>query len=183
MTFARVRALIVVGVLVVLGVGFVGFALAKDTQRGQVTARSCPEGWPLVDLQLRPPEDVKINVLNATDRPNLATSVADDFANRKFKVVKKGNDKKGLDKVAALRFGPKAYGSAHLLRAYFLDEAQVQYDPARQDDVVDVVIGDDFKQLATTTEVNQSLVEIKAPTLPPQSCEMPKTDQKAASGS
>jgi hypothetical protein len=175
MTFARVRALIVVGVLALLGLGFVGFALAKDSQSGVVTTQTCPEGWPQVDLELRPPEEVKINVFNATDTPNLANQVANDFANRKFKVEKKANDKKGLDKVAALRFGPKAYGSAHLLRAYFLDEAVVEYNPAREDDVVDVVIGDDFKQLATTTEVNQSLVEIKAPALPPQSCPMPKS--------
>jgi hypothetical protein len=174
MTFARVRALIVVGVLALLGLGFVGFALAKDSQSGTVTTQACPEGWPQVDLELRPADEVKINVLNATDKPNLANRVADDFTNRKFKVQKKGNDKKGLDKVAALRFGPKAYSSAHLLRAYFLDEAVVEYDPAREDDVVDVVIGDDFKQLATTTEVNQSLVEIKAPVLPPQSCPMPQ---------
>lgn len=175
MTFARVRALIVVGVLALLGLGFVGFALAKDSQSGAVTTQTCPEGWPRVDLALKPAESIKINVFNATDKAGLADQVADDFTNRKFKVVKKGNDKKGLDKVAALRFGPKAYSSAHLLRAYFLDEAVVEYDPAREDDVVDVVIGDDFKQLATTTEVNQSLVEVGAPALPPQSCPAPKS--------
>ena len=30
--------------------------------------------------------------------------------------------------MAVLRFGPKAVGAAHLLRAYFLDEADTQYD-------------------------------------------------------
>jgi hypothetical protein len=174
MTFARVRALIVVGVLVVLAVGFVGYALAKDTQRGAAVARTCPEGWPLVDLTLRPAEAVKINVFNATDKPNLANAVATDFANRKFKVQKKGNDKKAVEGVAVLRYGPKAVGSAHLLRAYFLNEAQPEYNPARADDVVDVVIGDAFKQLATTTEVNQALVELASPELPPESCEAPK---------
>jgi hypothetical protein len=176
MTFARVRALIVVGVLAVLGVGFVGFALAKDTQSDAPAAETCPEGWPLVSLALPPAEDIKITVFNATDTPNLANQVGDDFKNRGFKLQKTANDKKGLDKVAALRFGPKAYGAAHVLRAYFLDEAVVEYDPARDNDVVDVVIGTDFKQLATTTEVNQSLVEIKAPALPPQSCPAPKAD-------
>ncbi len=63
-----------------------------------------------------------------------------------------------------------------MIRAYFLDEAKTEYDPARTDDVVDVVIGDEFKQLATTTEVNQSLVELASlgePKLPPQSCPAP----------
>ena len=36
---------------------------------------------------------------------------------------------------------------------------------------MDVVIGDSFKQLATTTEVNQALVELASPELPPESCE------------
>ena len=174
MTFARVRALIVVGVLVILAVGFVGYALAKDTQRGTTVARTCPEGWPLVDLSLRPAEQVKINVFNATDKPNLATAVANDFANRKFQVGKKGNDRKAVEGVAVLRYGPKAVGSAHLLKAYFLNEAEAEYNPARTDDIVDVVIGDSFKQLATTTEVNQALVELARPSLPPESCEAPK---------
>ena len=62
-----------------------------------------------------------------------------------------------------LRFGPKSVGSAHLLKAYFLNEAEPEYNPARTDDIVDVVIGDSFKQLATTTEVNQALVELGQP--------------------
>ena len=86
-------------------------------------ARSCPAGWAIADLQLRPPEEVKINVFNATDKPNLANAVASDFGNRKFKVQKKGNDKKAVESVAVLRFGPKSVGSAHLLKAYFLNEA------------------------------------------------------------
>jgi LytR cell envelope-related transcriptional attenuator len=174
MTFARVRALVLVGVLVVLAVGFVGYALAKDTQRGSTVAASCPAGWVIADLALRPPEQVKINVFNATDKPNLATAVANDFKNRKFKVEKTGNDKRAVEDVAVLRYGPKAVGSAHLLKAYFLGEADTEYDPARADDLVDVVIGDSFKQLATTTEVNQSLVELKSPALPAQACEAPK---------
>ena len=179
MTFARVRALIVVGVLVILAVGFVGYALAKDSQRGATVARSCPDGWAIADLQLRPPEEVKINVFNATDKPNLANAVASDFGNRKFKVQKKGNDKKGVEGVAVLRYGPKSVGSAHLLKAYFLNEAEAEYNPARTDDVVDVVIGDSFKQLATTTEVNQALVELASPELPPESCEAPKVKAAA----
>ena len=73
-----------------------------------------------------------------------------------------------------LRYGPKSVGSAHLLKAYFLNEAEAEYNPARTDDIVDVVIGDSFKQLATTTEVNQALVELASPELPPESCEAPK---------
>jgi len=176
MTFARVRALVIVSVLVVLAAAFVAYALVDDSQKGRTVAAKCPDGWQIVDLNLKKPDEIKINVLNATDKPALAESVGNDFANRKFQVVKKGNSKTGVDGVAVLRFGPKAVGSAHVVRAYFLDEADPEYDPAREDDIVDVVIGSDFKQLATSTEVNQSLVELSAagePKLPAQSCEAP----------
>jgi len=174
MTFARVRALAIVSVLTLLAVAFVTYALIDDSQKGRTVAASCPDGWQIVDLSLKNAEEIKINVLNATDKPALAESVGNDFANRKFQVLKKGNSKTAVDGVATLRYGPKAVGSAHVIRAYFLDEATPEYDPARTDDVVDVLIGAGFKQLATTTEVNQSLVEMAAagePKLPSQSCE------------
>lgn len=172
MTFARVRALVVVGLLVVCALVFVVVALARDTQRGEAPVAKCPDGWARADLTLRQEKDIKINVYNATDTPNLANSVAADFANRKFQVKKKGNDpaKKAVPGVAVLRYGPKAVGSAQVLQAYFLREAEPEYDPKREDDVVDVVVGDEFKQLATTTEKNQALVELGSPVLPPQSC-------------
>lgn len=170
MTFARVRALVVVGVLVVAALVFVVVALVRDSQGGAAPVASCPDGWARVDLKLREEKDIKINVFNATDTVGLANSVAEDFANRKFQVKKKGNDNKGLEDVAVLRFGPKAVGSAHVIQAYFLAKAKNEYDPKREDDVVDVVIGDAFQQLATPTEKNQSLVDLGSPQLPAQSC-------------
>jgi hypothetical protein len=176
MSFARVRALVVVGVLVVFALVFVIVALVRDTQGGGTTAKGCPQGYVLANVALREAKDVKINVYNATNQPGLATGVGADFANRKFQVLKSGNDplKKGVDDVAILRYGPKGVGSAHLLRAYFLDKANGDYDPNRKDDVVDVVIGNAFQQLATTTEVNQSLGEIGRPVLPPNTCAAPE---------
>jgi len=170
MSFARVRALLIVGVLGVSALVFIGIAVLRDTQSGARTNSGCKEGYQLANIALREPKDVKINVFNATDRPGLATTVANDFQNRKFQVQKSGNAKKGLDEVAVLRYGPKAVGSMHLLRAYFLDEAKPEYDAKRQDDVVDIVIGENFKQVATTTEVHQSLVELGRPELPPGTC-------------
>ncbi|PWR11407.1 hypothetical protein DKT69_26815 [Micromonospora sicca] len=177
MSFARVRALVVVGLLAVLALVFVVVAMVKDTQGKVGTAAGCPDGWPLADVTLREPKDVKINVYNATEEPGLAGSVADDFRNRKFQVKKEGNAPKGVEEVALLRFGPKGVGSAHLLRAYFLNNAERQYDPKRKDDTVDVVLGNGFQQLATTTEVNQSLGDLGSPVAPPGSCPMPVDDK------
>lgn len=172
MSFARVRALVVIGALAVFALVFITVALLRDTQSGGAhPVGKCKEGYLRASIALREPKDVKIRVFNATTVPGRAATVADDFRNRKFQVVKTGNAKSGVKEVALLRYGPKAVGSAHLLRAYFLDQATPEYDPKRNDDVVDVVIGNGFRQLATTTEVNQSLVELGGrPELPPGTC-------------
>lgn len=173
MSFARVRALVVVGLLGVLALVFVVVALVKDTQSGVATAENCPKGWPLADVTLREPKDVKINVFNATDEAGLAGGVADDFRNRKFQVKKEGNAPKKVDDVAVLVYGPKGVGSAHLLKAYFLNNAEPKFDIKRKDDTVDVVLGNGFQQLATTTEVNQSLGDLGSPEAPPGTCPAP----------
>jgi len=172
MTFARVRALVVVGVLVAFALVFVAVALVRDSQGGAVAAASCPDGWPQGDLVLREAKDIKINVFNATDTPGLAESIGEDFAGREFQVKKKGNDpkKKAVEGVALLRYGPKGIGSSQVIQAFFLGKAAVEYDPKREDDVVDVVLGGQFQQLATPTEVNQSLVDLGSPQLPPGTC-------------
>ncbi|MGC1212197.1 MAG: LytR C-terminal domain-containing protein [Micromonospora sp.] len=167
------RALVVVGLLAVLALVFVVIALVKDTQSDVATAESCPKGWPLSDITLREPKDVKINVYNATDEVGLAGQVADDFRYRKFQVKKEGNAPKKIDDVAVLRFGPKGVGSAHLLRAYFLNNTKLDPDLKRKDDTVDVILGNSFQQLATTTEVNQSLGDLGSPEALPGTCPMP----------
>ncbi|MCX4473732.1 LytR C-terminal domain-containing protein [Micromonospora sp. NBC_01655] len=167
------RALVVVGLLAVVALVFVVVAVVRDTQGEAGLAGGCPEDAPLADVTLHEPKDVKLNVYNATDEPGLASKVADDFRNRKFQVKKTATEKKQIDDVAILRYGPKGVGSAHLLRAYFLNNAKDGYDAKRKDDTVDVVLGSSFAQLATTTEVNQSLGDLGAPVAPPGSCPMP----------
>jgi hypothetical protein len=172
MSFARVRALAVVGALVLAAMVFVTVALIKDHQTGPTQAKGCAKDAVMANIQLPEPQDVKINVYNATDKPGLANEVGADFKNRKFQVKNMGNDpaKKAAPKVAVLRYGPKAVGSAWLLRAYFLDQADREFDIKRTDEFVDVVLGPQFKQLATTTEVNQALAQLGSPQLPPGTC-------------
>ncbi|MGN9809768.1 LytR C-terminal domain-containing protein [Micromonospora sp. BQ11] len=167
------RALVVVGLLAVVALVFVVVALVRDTQSDAGVAGGCPEGWPVADVALREQKDVKINVFNGSDQIGRAADVADDFRNRKFQVKKVADQKKKIDEIAVLRYGPKGVGSAHLLRAYFLDNAEYEYDPKRKDDIVDVVLGASFQQLATTTEVNQSLGDLGSPVAPPGSCPGP----------
>jgi hypothetical protein len=173
MSFARVRALVVVGVLLVAAIAFVVVALVRDTQGGAV-AGGCPDGSEMADVTLPDdPSEVTIKVLNGTDQPGIADNVTTDFKNRRFTMQKPGENKKKVDSVAVMRYGPDAVGAAWLLRAYFLNQADPQYDPKRKGAVVDIVIGERFQQLATSTEVNQSLVELGEPQLPPGACAKP----------
>lgn len=173
MTFARIRALVFVAVLFVSAGLSVIFAMVRDTQTAPVVAAQCPAG--AVPANIRPPErhDVKINVYNGTPTVGLATKIGEEFKNREFVVGKMENaaGNKIYDEVAVIRYGPKAVGAGWLLRAYFLDEAVTDFDIKRKDDVVDVIIGTQFQQLATTTEVNQSIAAIGEPILPPGTCE------------
>ena len=179
MSFARVRALVVIGVLAVAAVVFVIVALVRDTQQGAV-AGGCPKGSVMANVTLpETPSEVTIKVYNGTDTTGLGENVTEAFANRNFKTQKPAENKKKFNGVAQLRYGPQAVGAAHLLKAYFLARAEPQYDPKRKGAVVDVVIGTEFQQLATTTEVNQSLVELGEPEVPPGACAAPP--KKAAS--
>ena len=174
MSFARVRALVVVGVLAVAAVVFVVVALVRDTQGDAVAGGGCPDGSVMANVTLPDdPEQVTVKVYNGTKTPGLADSVTNEFKNRRFRTEKPAENKKKVDGVAVMRYGPEAVGSAWLLRAYFLNHADVQYDAKRKGAVVDVVVGLGFQQLATTTEVNQSLVEVGEPEVPLGACVAP----------
>jgi LytR cell envelope-related transcriptional attenuator len=172
MSFARVRALVVVGVLLLAAAVFVVMALVRDSQGDPKAAAGCPKDAVLVNTRL-PDEnkDVKLKIFNGTAVPGLAEKVGEDFSHRGFTVdKKKGDNPKAVSGVAVLRFGPKAVGAAWLLRAYFLQEAEPQFDAKRRNDVVDVVVGKKFQQLATETEVKQSLTQLGNPSPPAGTC-------------
>ena len=178
MSFARVRALVVVGVLAVAAMVFVITALVQDTQGGAVNGEDCPKDAPLADLTLPDdPAEVTVKVYDGTNTVGLAESVTNEFKNRRFTVQKPGESKTKFKGVAEIRYGPDSVGKAQLLRAYFLAQSRMSYNPKRKGALIDIVIGSQFRQLATTTEVNQSLVEVGEPTLPPGSCPKPRKDE------
>jgi hypothetical protein len=177
MSFARVRALVVVGVLAVAAVVFVVVTLVRDTQGGSTNGSNCPAGAPLADIRLpNDPAQVKIKVFNGTNRADVEIQVSTEFENRRFVVEKPGKSKTKVAGVAEIRYGPDTVGKAQLLRAYFLARSTMVYNAKRKGDVVDIIIGNQFQQLATTTEVNQSLGAEGEPTLPPGACLKPVTE-------
>lgn len=177
MSFARVRALVVVGVLIVAAAVFVIVAVVKDHAGDPVAnAKKCAAGSVMANAKLPTQEDVKVTIFNATNRPGVASDVANDFLSRRFKEAKVVTaapnppvNKPG-DVTAVIRFGPQTVGAAWLVRAYFLDKAVNQFDKARQDDKVDIILGGKFQQLPTTTEVNQAIAALGNPELPEGTC-------------
>lgn len=174
MSFARVRALVVVGVLAVAAVVFVVVAVVRDSQGDAIADGGCPKGSVMANVTLPDdPQQVTVRVYNGTKIAGLADAVTNEFKNRRFRTQKPAEAKKKVDAVAVMRYGPEAVGSAWLLRAYFLDQADVEYLEKRKGGVVDIIVGSGFQQLATTTEVNQSLVALGEPELPPGACVAP----------
>ncbi|MGA5300439.1 LytR C-terminal domain-containing protein [Nucisporomicrobium flavum] len=167
---ARARALVLAGLLAVAAAVLVTVAVVRDSQAGAVADR-CPAGAVRADVRL--PADnqqVTVRVYNGSGTPGLAKTVSADFRNRRFTTEKPAESRKKVDGVAVLRYGPEAVGRAWLVRAYFLNQADVRYDPRRKGPVVDVVVGAGFLQLATFTEVSQALVALGEPEVPPGAC-------------
>jgi|KBSSwiStaDraftv2_1062776.scaffolds.fasta_scaffold59785_7 hypothetical protein len=177
MHMTRIRALAVVGLLAVSAIVLVVLTISRDTQNHQVQAETCKPGQVPVSLTMPNEPEVNIKVFNATQTQGLGASVAADFKNRNFNVAKIDGEKDAAgkdiyypDEVAILRYGPKTVGAAHLVRAYFLNDATMKFDIKREDDVVDVVIGGNFKQLATPTEMRQAVAILGHPKLPAGTC-------------
>jgi hypothetical protein len=174
MTFSRVRALIIVAVLFITAGVVVLMAIGRDTQTRTTASNSCPQG--LVPAKIKMPErnEVTINVFNGTPRAGLAQQIGSEFKNRGFNINKMDTaaDGKTYDEIAVITYGPDAIGAAWLISAYFLvDEATMHFDIKRKGPEVDVIIGIKFQQLATTTEVNQSIAALGKPRLEEGTCD------------
>ncbi|GAA2539905.1 hypothetical protein GCM10010435_04060 [Winogradskya consettensis] len=179
MSLTRVRAFLVLGVLMVSALVVVIVAVTKDTQNGPV-ADAC-KGAVLVNVTLpRGTSDVTVKVLNGTGRPGLAAALTQDMKNRGFTTQKPAESKKRFTGVALVQYGPKGLSSAWLIQAFFLNESKSEYDPKRTDATVNLVVGTLYRQLATPTEVNQSLSILGSPVVPPGACAAPHDQLQAA---
>jgi hypothetical protein len=169
-SLARVRALIVVGTLVVLAVVAAGWAIARDSERGNARAACVRTTVPFRPAIPKTPTRVRLNVYNATSQVGLANHVADELRSRGFRVGQVGNDPLGetVTAVAQLRYGPQGAGAAQMLRAVF-PGAQLEL-VQRSDAGVDVVLGMQYERLATAAEYTAERRRLGAPTPPPELC-------------
>ena len=133
-------------------------------------APRCPDGLVPANIELPDAEDIRLHVYNGTTRDDLADEVAQDLRTRDFVVVSVDRATGSYPQVAVIRYGPRAVGAGWVMRSYFLDQAATEFLPERDSDEVDIVLGDQFQQLATRTEVNQSIASLGRAMLPAGTC-------------
>lgn len=172
MSLARLRALVVMGALFVCASIALTVTILRDGQDAQAST-GC--GDDAVPANLTLPDDnaaVKLNVFNATTSPGLAGQVASEFRSNRFTVVKEDTaPPPALKAIAEVRYGPQTVGAAWIVRAYFLNKAKLTFDINRTDDTVDVLIGTEFRELASFTSQRQALGQAGRPTLPNGTCD------------
>lgn len=130
-----------------------------DDHRGDDSVRLViGYGWDsLVSEPPKPPpapSQIRVNVYNTTFREGLAKEVADELAERTFRIGETGNDPRAtfLDKdVAVIRFGPDGKRAAERLSEQ-VEGARLEADD-RSGKRVDLVIGNRFKGLRPETDV------------------------------
>jgi hypothetical protein len=174
MSLARVRALSIVGALVICALILAVIAISKDRQSKANYRQDCPAGAIQVVTKPLPDEKkIKVKVYNGTKRPGLATAVADELRNRKFQVIDI-KDTDPYDDLAKLHYGPKALAAATVVNAYFLGYADdgSGFDAKDTSDVVDIVIGGQYKSLGTPTDVHQAIAKLGNPSPPAGTCDV-----------
>ena len=172
MSLARVRALAVLGVLVLIALVSVVWAIVGDDQGPAKTASACGSIDAKKQVAVPPPKSVRLRIYNATDRGGLARQVGAQFSRRGFTVIKTDNDpqREVVTGTAQLRYGPAGAGAAQLLRAYVIKAQPVIDD--RTDATVDLVIGASYtdKDITPANQIKAQLERLGPPPTPSVSC-------------
>jgi hypothetical protein len=158
-----VALLVVVGLLVVIGIGYGVVSLVRGSSDSSTAEDATPMPSPCVTTivtaaeVLPKPAKVKVNVYNATSTSGLASKTANELEDRGFQVGRVANDPVGtpVPGVAQIRFGPKAEPAAQLLLLYVPGAELVELD--RRGRNVDLATGDGFTGLASQTDVDAQL--------------------------
>jgi hypothetical protein len=157
-SLARVRALTVIGVLALVAVITVVWAIVTDDQT-ETSARGCDT----VQASIPPPSAVKVRVYNGTDEAGLAQKVQAQLKKRGFQVIDVANDPESepITQAAQIRYGPTGAGAAQLLQASVRGSEIV--DDAREDATVDLVLGNTFKALTPEKQIPAELENLEPP--------------------
>ncbi len=165
----RLRRRVLHGVVLVLLVGLIGAAIivALAIMNGQIRiptaerSRAAVSACPTATFDYTPNDKVSLNVFNATNRPGLARSVADEFLARKFAVADVGNTQSGYRGVAAVISGAAGQSAAFSVQRN-LPESDYFQD-GRSDGSVDVILTTEFKELTAPGLVDQTPGKLSCP--------------------
>jgi hypothetical protein len=184
--------LIFVAMLVLFGVGFGIATLFKGSGGADVAdATASPSTSALVDgcttVMVTPAEvlplasRVTVNVYNSTKRVGIAGETSKFLSVRGFKIANVENDPLGVGAEGAgeIRFGTKGELNAQLMAYHFPDATLIKDD--RGGKRIDVVLGQQFSDLADDAEVVAQLAQPSA-SASPEGCTIPEaTPSDAAS--
>ncbi|GLH96661.1 LytR C-terminal domain-containing protein [Phytohabitans aurantiacus] len=173
MTFARVRAMVLIGALTVVGLIVALVTVFSDDQASGGASAGCKAGQPYADTEIRQEDKITVSVYNGTGRAGVAAAVAADLSDRGFKAKAEKNDpnQADVDGVGMVRYGPEGVGSAQVVRAYLFGEATREYDPNKKGAAVDLIVGKNFVELARLTDKNIALADLGQPEAPAGTCE------------
>lgn len=169
MRITQVRALFVVGVLLLIAVSTSWYAIANDSQTA-AGRENCEPGDIPVDIKLPEAKDVRVKVLNATNTSDLAGTAAGSLDEYGFKIEDTGESKKDEGKSSVeIRYGPKALAGGHLLRAYFADDTAI-FSIDNENEFVEVILFDGFQQVNTESDARNEVGIIQTPEAPEGTC-------------
>ncbi len=163
---------VLVALAVAAGLGAVTWKQWKrllDGPEGHAMARAVtaacpttPASGPGQAIRLTP-QQVTVNVYNATTRPGLARGTAEQLRLRGFRIGMVANDPLNatITGTAQVRGGVRGRDRMAYLAA-FVDGA-TQYVDKRADETVDLVLGQRFAQLRTDQQVAAALAALPRP--------------------
>jgi hypothetical protein len=163
MSLARVRALVVIGVLAVVALSTVVWAIAQDDQSKPSTQANSCLNEAKVQTAIPPAASVKLRVFNATDRSGLANSAKTQLIAAGFRNITTGNASDAVEATAEVRYGAAGVGAAYLVRAHVKNSTAAPDD--RKDATVDLILGNDYTTVNITPagEVKAELERLGKP--------------------
>jgi hypothetical protein len=142
-------------VLAVVAAGTWWYVLHQENVREAAQAAACSSAAAAPPSLA--PSSVTLRVYNATNQKGLAGTVAKALQARGFKVSEIANDPshRTVTGVGEVRHGPRGDDAAAFVGA-FIPGAK-DFQDTRASSTVDVVLGPDYKQLATSDQVSAAL--------------------------
>lgn len=121
---------------------------------------------PCAGLDLSMPQSESEVKVVITARGERYGPIEQAFKDRGFIVAQSFSQQEPPEGLTVIRYGASEVGDAWLVYAYFLREAHIEFEPALRTGAVDIIIGREFKQLATPSEARRMIAALGRPPEP-----------------